>query len=80
MPVLIVHRSAFDTAPLRCDVPAGLNPMNDAAFFEWCQQNEPWRIERTAKGEIEILSPAGWETGGRNAEITAGLRFGPFFQ
>jgi Uma2 family endonuclease len=70
MPVLLVHPCAFDSAPLRCDLPANLDVMDDAAFFDWCQTNEHWRIERTAKGEIEIMSPAGWETGGRNAEIT----------
>jgi Uma2 family endonuclease len=70
MPVLIVHLSEAEAAPLRCDIPADLDVMDDIAFFLWCRENADWRIERTSTGEIEIMSPAGWETGGRNAHIT----------
>lgn len=31
----------------------------DDAFFDFCQQNDTWRIERTAQGDIEIMEPAG---------------------
>ena len=44
--------------------------MDDDAFFGWCQENENLSIERTAEGEIEIMAPAGWESGSRNNEIS----------
>lgn len=47
--------------------------MDDEAYFLWCQDHAEWRIERSSEGDIEIMAPAGWETGGRNASITAQL-------
>lgn len=47
--------------------------MDDEQFFHFCRINRDLRIERTAEGEIEIMPPAGWETGSRNAAITAQL-------
>ena len=47
--------------------------MSDEQFFEFCQQNRDWRIERTAEGELIIMPPAGWKTGSRNALINASL-------
>ena len=51
-----------------------LNPiikLTDDQFFELCQENENIRLERTAKGELIIMSPAGGETGSSNAGLTA---------
>ena len=51
-----------------------LNPiikLTDEQFFELCQENENIRLERTAKGELIIMSPAGGETGSSNAGLTA---------
>jgi Uma2 family endonuclease len=51
-----------------------LNPiikLTDEQFFQLCQENENIRLERTAKGELIIMSPAGGETGNRNAGLTA---------
>ncbi len=70
MPVLVVHPPLTKAPPVRCHVPERLDVMDDEAFFDWCQENRELRIERSAKGEIEIMSPAGWETGGRNSEIS----------
>lgn len=47
--------------------------MDDEQFFQFCRINRDLRIERTAEGEIEIMPPAGWETGRRNAIVTAQL-------
>lgn len=33
--------------------------MNEDQFFEFCQVNDDWQIERTAEGEILIMSPSG---------------------
>ena len=33
--------------------------MNEDQFLEFCQVNDDWQIERTAEGEILIMSPSG---------------------
>ncbi|HLO50314.1 MAG TPA: Uma2 family endonuclease [Kamptonema sp.] len=51
-----------------------LNPiikLTDDQFFQLCQENENIRLERTAKGELIIMPPAGGETGNRNAGLNA---------
>ncbi|MGB7711137.1 MAG: Uma2 family endonuclease [Microcoleus sp.] len=51
-----------------------LNPiikLTDDQFFQLCQENENIRLERTAKGELIIMSPAGGETSNSNAGLTA---------
>ena len=60
MPSLVMH--AYVEAEMTAD-----------EFFEFCQLNRDFRIERTAEGEIIMRSPAGGETGNRNAALTAAL-------
>jgi Uma2 family endonuclease len=48
--------------------------MTDDEFFDFCHLNRDLRIERTAEGDIEIMSPAGWETSDQNAELTMQVR------
>lgn len=43
--------------------------MNPDSFFEFCQLNSHLRIERNAAGKLIIMSPAGSETGNRNAKL-----------
>ncbi len=38
-------------------------------FYELCQENPDLEMERTATGEVIIMSPAGSETGARNSSI-----------
>ncbi len=47
-----------------------LRRMTDHEFFEFCQQNQDWRIERTAEGDLIIMPPTGGKTGQRNAALT----------
>ena len=47
--------------------------MTDDQFFEFCQLNRDVRIERTPKGELIIMSPAGSETGNRNFDLIVQL-------
>jgi Uma2 family endonuclease len=47
--------------------------LSDDEFFEFCRQYPGYRIETTAEGDIEILSPVNTPTGRRNARITARL-------
>ncbi len=42
-------------------------------FFELCQENPNLNLERTADGEVIILSPVGGETGACNLSIGAQL-------
>jgi Uma2 family endonuclease len=48
--------------------------MSDDEFFEFCQLNSWYRIERTAEGDLVIMPPTGGETGNRNFSLTT--RFG----
>jgi Uma2 family endonuclease len=47
--------------------------MSDDQFFDFCQANREWRMERTAEGDILVMSPSGSETSRRNAYLTAKL-------
>ncbi|MBI4468219.1 MAG: Uma2 family endonuclease [Acidobacteria bacterium] len=58
--------------PLAIHLPSSFD-MTDDEFFEFCQLNRELRIERTAQGEIIIMSPTGGETGRRNSEINTHL-------
>jgi Uma2 family endonuclease len=44
--------------------------MDEEQFFEFCQLNREWRIERSAEGDLEIMPPTGGETGNRTFELT----------
>jgi Uma2 family endonuclease len=48
--------------------------MTDDQFFVFCQVNRDLRIERTAEGDVLIMSPAGGASGARNADLTAQLQ------
>ncbi|HEY9810697.1 MAG TPA: Uma2 family endonuclease [Halomicronema sp.] len=43
--------------------------LTDEQFYELCGQNPDYKFERTAKGELIIMSPTGGETGGKNWSI-----------
>jgi Uma2 family endonuclease len=58
--------------PLTVSFPA-LVKMTDEQFYEFCQANQNLRIERTAAGEVIIMSPTFSDTGNRNSKITAQL-------
>lgn len=47
-----------------------LRKLSDEDFFEFCQANQDWRIERTSDGDIIIMPPTGGETGRRNFNLT----------
>jgi Uma2 family endonuclease len=47
--------------------------ISDGEFYDFCQQNKDYRIERTAKGEIVIDMPTGTETGIKNFELSFAL-------
>ena len=43
--------------------------LSDDQFYELCRRNRDLRIERTAKGDLIIMSPAGGRSGNRSAHI-----------
>lgn len=47
--------------------------LTDGEFFEFCQLNRDLRFERTAHGDLVIMTPTGWNTSRRNAKIVAQL-------
>jgi Uma2 family endonuclease len=47
--------------------------LDEEQFFRFCQQNKDLRIERTAEGDLEVMPPAGWETGHRNLKLAVQL-------
>ena len=68
----------MDTLELECSTPIShplvlhLEPairLTDEQFFEFCQLNRDLRIERTATGDLQIMSPTGSETGGANFDL-----------
>jgi Uma2 family endonuclease len=48
--------------------------LTDEQFWQLCQKNQEWKFERTASGELLIMSPTGVETGNRNIEIAYQLQ------
>ncbi len=48
--------------------------MDEEQFFEFCQLNRDWRIERSAEGDLEVMVPTGAETSDGNSEINMQLR------
>ncbi len=48
--------------------------ITDTQFYDFCVRHGELRIERTAKGEVEVLPPTGGEAGRQNFEL--GLELG----
>ncbi len=43
--------------------------LTNEQFFQLCQNNQDYRFERTASGELIIMPPNGGETSNNNFEI-----------
>ncbi len=48
--------------------------MSADEFFDFCQANADWQIERSADGEIIIMPPVGLDCGEDEADVVAQLR------
>ena len=55
-------------------LPAGVLSWTEDEFFHFCQSNRDLRIERSASGEIIVMSPAGGYSGFRSGEVFWQLR------
>ena len=64
--------TAAEAQPLRLHTGPSIS-LTDDQFFDFCQANRDLKIERTASGDIVIMSPTGWKTGERNLDIAAQL-------
>jgi Uma2 family endonuclease len=47
--------------------------LTHAQFHELCRENRDLRLELTAKGELIVMPPTGWESGRRNSNVNADL-------
>jgi Uma2 family endonuclease len=57
-----------ESVPLTVYLP-GSQSMTGEQFYEFCLVNRDLRIERTASGEVIVMSPAFSDTGNRNGKI-----------
>ena len=48
-------------------------PLTQDEFFHFCQQNRKLRFERTAKGELILMPPAGGESSAQSLSVAAQL-------
>ena len=48
--------------------------LTDEQFWKLCQNNDDLRFEKTATGELIIMSPTGGYTGERNSELNFQVR------
>lgn len=55
-----------DANPLVLHFGSLLHRISDREFFEFCQLNQEWRIERSTRGDLIIMPPTGGKSGGRN--------------
>jgi Uma2 family endonuclease len=55
-------------------LPAGAVAWTEDEFFDFCQVNRDLRIERSARGEIIVMSPAGGYSGYQSGEVFSQLR------
>ncbi|GAX35089.1 Uma2 family endonuclease [Nodularia sp. NIES-3585] len=58
--------------PVVLQLPSAI-AMTDDQFYEFCQINRDFRIERNAAGELMIMSPTGSETDERNFNLIGQL-------
>lgn len=47
--------------------------LTDEQFYQLCQDNPELKLERTATGELVIISPTGGETGKQNSDLIIDL-------
>jgi Uma2 family endonuclease len=57
-------------------LPAGVFDWSEEQFFQFCQANRELQIERTAKGEIIVMVPAGGYSGSQWSSIQPAQRVG----
>jgi Uma2 family endonuclease len=54
-------------------IPAGMLRLSEEEFFGFCRANRDLQIERSAKGEIIVMPPAGGYSGFQNVKVVSQL-------
>jgi len=54
-------------------LPSGIVDWSEEEFFRFCQSNRELRIERSAEGEIIVMSPAGGYSSFQNTKVVSQL-------
>lgn len=49
-------------------------PMNDEEFFDFCQRNQEWHMERDKNGNVIIMAPVNFNSGWQEGEVFGELR------
>ncbi|MEQ9237135.1 Uma2 family endonuclease [Coleofasciculus sp. E2-BRE-01] len=49
--------------------------LSDEQFYQLCQANHNWQLERTAKGKLIIMPPVGGMSGNREADLNGQVWF-----
>jgi Uma2 family endonuclease len=60
------------TLPIKGDLS---DSMSEKEFFDFCQQNDLWRIERDENKQITIMAPTNANTGKQNLKLSFQLEF-----
>lgn len=68
--VLVVHPILMTAITLKLEP---ILHLTDAQFYRLCQANPAAKLERTATGELVIMSPTGGITGNRNIKLSSRL-------
>lgn len=68
----IAIRRSPQSVPMSLDIGSALR-LGDGELLELCRKNPELRIERTAEGDLIVMTPAGGESSRRNALLVAGL-------
>ncbi len=65
-----MNTTPIEPRPIILDFGPILQKLNNHEFFEFCQRNRDWRIERTREGELILMPPTGGKTGSINFNLT----------
>src|ERR1017187_1949281 len=53
---------------------ADLGLLTDEQFLSLCHKHRDYRLERTAKGELQVMPPSGGQTGSQNSLLNYWLQ------
>lgn len=62
-----------EPVPIHLELGSALE-LSDDELFELCVRNPHLRMERTAGGDLIVMTPSGWASGRRGAEVVGALR------
>lgn len=67
MSTLMLQTNEGFTLP--CEIGLAFDPWDNDALLDFCARNKGLNIERSARGEIIIMSPTGWEGGFHDSQV-----------